>query len=227
MSSNDPSSEIDLYFYNPSVALAVVFSVLYLALSGYHLYVSIVYARKQRIKHRFTIPLLIAAVIATAGWGVRIASVTNRSSIPLYAISSSYIVISPIFVCATLYILLTRVIRYSLPEGRLQRFAGISPRWLGRLFITSDVTSFMTQAGGSGVASGGNWEGNSKDIGINILLVGLALQLATFSLFMFTLWRYMCRVRANPGVAGFDRSVKKVLLGVWVASVFIQVSHSF
>ncbi|RVX66549.1 hypothetical protein B0A52_09425 [Exophiala mesophila] len=228
MSSNRQSFGRDnLYFYDPSVALAVVFSVLYALLSAYHLYLSTWYTRKQQIKHRFTIPLPIAAVVATVGWALRIASVTNKASIPLYAISGSYIVISPIFVCATLYILLTRVIRYSLPEGHLQRFAGISPKWLGRLFITSDVTSFLTQGGGSGVASGGNWRGNSKDIGIKILLVGLALQLATFSLFMFTLWRYMCRVRVNPGVAGFDRSIKKVLTGAWIASVFVQTRSIF
>jgi len=101
----------------------------------------------------------VAALISTAGWVVRIVSIHNDSSIPVYAVSASYIVISPIFVCATLYLLLTRLIHTSIPEGRGQVFLGISPRRLGRVFITSDIFSFLTQCSGSGTASSGNWEG--------------------------------------------------------------------
>lgn len=216
------TEDLNLYFYNPSTALAIVFSVLYSLLIPYHFCISILYARKQPIKHRYTIPLFVAAVISTAGWNVRIASTNNRASIPLYATSASYIVISPIFVCATLYLLLTRLIRSSLPEGPAQVFFRVPPNWLGRIFITSDVFSFLTQCSGSGIASSGNWEGNLKDVGTNVLLVGLALQLATFSTFLLVLWRVVHRVDRSREM-GFDPRVRKVILGAWIAGFFVQV----
>lgn len=221
MASDD--EVLDLYFYNPSTAAAVVFSVLYLLLTLYHFHISILYARKQPIKHRYTIPLFVAAFISTAGWSVRIASIQNKSSISLYATSASYVVISPIFVCATLYLLLTRLIRSSLPDGPAQMFFRVPPRWLGRIFITSDIFSFLTQCSGSGIASSGNWEGSLKEVGTNVLLVGLALQLATFSTFLLVLGRVVQRVNRSRHTE-FDPRVKKVILGVWIASLFVQAS---
>jgi len=217
------TTDTNLYFYSPSIAAAIVASILYAVLAGFHFYLCIIYARRQPVKHRHTIPLFVAALISTVGWSTRIASASNTSNIPLYAVSSSYIVISPIFVCATLYLLLSRLIRLGLPEGgRQQVFFHIPPRWLGRIFIMSDIFSFLTQCSGSGIASSGNWEGNTKDIGIRVLLVGLALQLATFTVFLTLMWRYVCRVRASVAT-GFHPSVKKVILGVWVAGAFVEV----
>ncbi|KIX03102.1 uncharacterized protein Z518_06652 [Rhinocladiella mackenziei CBS 650.93] len=223
MSDSNSNDDIHLYFYSPSTAAAVVFSVLYLLLTVWHAYINFIHARHQAIKHKYTIPLFVAALISTAGWSVRIASINNDSSIPLYAVSASYIVISPIFVCATLYLLLTRLIRASLPETNGQQiFFRISPRWLGRVFITSDIFSFLTQCSGSGIASSGNWEGDLKDVGTNVLLVGLALQLATFSVFLVVMARFVGRIRASKD-AGFNPCVKKVILGAWIASLFVQI----
>lgn len=228
-SSSASDDDLDLYFYSPSTALAIVFSILYLLLTLTHGYINFISTRHVPLKHKYTIPLSIAALISTAGWSIRIASIHNLSSIPLYAVSASYIVISPIFVCATLYLLLTRLIRASLPEeNRAQRFFGISPKWLGRVFITSDVFSFLTQCSGSGIASSGNWEGDLKNVGTNVLLVGLALQLATFTTFLCVSWCFVRRVRAVNGGKGGQSSgltpgVQMVVKGVWVAGAFVQV----
>ncbi|EXJ56856.1 hypothetical protein A1O7_07200 [Cladophialophora yegresii CBS 114405] len=221
--SNDPSNsndDLNLYFYSPSTAAAIIFSVLYATLALWHGFINFIRTRHVSQKHKYTIPLFVACVISTAGWAVRIASIHNVSSIPLYAVSASYIVISPIFVCATLYLLLTRLIRSTL-AGQLQIFLGISPRWIGRVFITSDVFSFLTQCSGSGIASSGNWEGDLKTVGTNVLLVGLSLQLATFSVFLCVLWMFGQRARSTQ--AGMDPYVSKVVLGVWVAGFFVQV----
>ncbi|KIW12589.1 hypothetical protein PV08_09867 [Exophiala spinifera] len=217
-SSDDPH----LYFYSPSTPAAVVFSILYLLLTLWHFSLNFIVARHCLVKHKYTIPLFIAALISTAGWVVRILSVRNDTSIPLYAVSSSYIVISPIFVCASLYLLLTRLIRATLPNGPAQSFFRIRPSWLGRVFITSDVFSFLTQCSGSGIASSGNWEGNMKDIGTNVLLVGLALQLATFTVFLVVMARFVRRVNRRQDT-GFETGVKKVIVGASIASGFVQI----
>lgn len=90
-------------------------------------------------------------------------SIEDPTSIPLYAVSQSLIVIAPVLVCASLYMLIGRLIRAGIPaEGKQQRILGASPRWLPRAFVTSDIVSLMTQANGSGVAASNNWEGTAK-----------------------------------------------------------------
>jgi hypothetical protein len=157
------------------------------------------------------------------GWAVRIVSINNYSSIPLYAISACLIIISPIFVCADLYLLFTRLIRATLPvqNGR-QKFFGVAPVWLGRTFVCSDVFSFLTQGAGSGIASSGNWEGKEVTIGMNVLLFGLGLQLTTFCIFLGVFWLFVRRVKYDKD-AGLNPCVKKVVLGVWLAGACVQV----
>jgi hypothetical protein len=217
--STSSSSDLNLYFYHPSSAAAIVFTAIYTLLCAWHLTINTIVARRAPNKHKYTIPLSVASLISTAGWGVRIASVKQVDSIPLYAISASYIVISPIFVCATLYLLLTRLIAAS--KARQSVLLGVSTRWLGRGFIVSDVCSFLTQCSGSGIASSGNWEGNLKTVGTDVLLVGLSLQLATFSVFLVVLWRFGVRARDSGGLGWPE---KKVIRATWIAGVLVQVS---
>jgi hypothetical protein len=155
----------DLYTYDPSGGAAILFNVLYSLLIGPHFFLSCFRCRSQPIKHRYMVCLLIAATISTAGYSIRTASINNRGNVSLYATSSSLIVVSPIFICATLYLLLARMIQTYLPV-RHQTFFKSSPRRLGKLFICSDVISFMTQGAGSGIAASGNWQGSSKTAGV-------------------------------------------------------------
>ena len=215
-------TEDNIYPYNPSLPAAAIFCALNAIWLLWHTYLCFWLPRSQTYKHRYTIPLFVACLLSTAGWLVRIINCNDLSSIPLYAISASYIVISPIFVCATLYLLLKCLVNLCLSNGPDKVLFGINPRWLGRIFITSDVLSFLTQCSGSGIASSGNWEGNTKEIGVNVLLVGLALQLATFTFYLAFLWQFVCRVR-RVEQAGFNPSVRKVIMGIWIASAFVQV----
>jgi RTA1 like protein len=230
-----------LYPYSPSTAAAVLFTVLYSITAASHTYIHAFYPRFQRrnstitstngarcCRHNYTIPTAIAAGLSTSGYAIRIASIKMDREVGIYASSSSLIVISPIFVCATLYLLFARLIQRCLPPtstktalAKPQAFFGVSPLWIGRLFITSDVLSFMTQGSGTSIAAGGNWEGDSAKIGTNILLLGLSLQLATFTAFIAMLWMFVCRARVVEG--GFEPNIKSLLVGVAVASVFIEV----
>jgi hypothetical protein len=214
---------VSLYFYTPTAASAIAFTVLFFLLTCWHAYVNTIFIRSVTNKHKYTICLSIACLLATLGWGVRIISINNDSSISLYAISACLIIISPIFVCASLYLLLTSLIRATLPvdHGR-QKFFGVAPLWLGRIFICSDVFSFLTQGAGSGIASSGNWEGDQETIGMSVLLFGLSLQLATFCIFLGLFWLFVRRVKLAKDV-GLNPCVKKVVFGVWLAGGCVQV----
>lgn len=266
--ANAPSS---LYPFSPSTAAAILFTVLYALLTVYHTYMHTIYPRRHRsnssttqtrkCRHNYTIPTAIAAWLSTAGYALRTASINKKSEIGLYASSSSLIVIAPIFVCATLYLLIARLIRRCLPpttqpttptssstSGKPTRpdksrtpspqtFLQIPPLWLGRLFITSDILSFLTQASGTSIAASGDWSGDSVRTGTNILLLGLSLQLATLTAFLLLLWLFVCRVRAHTltlaqrdrthtaiGIgSGFEPRIKSLLLGVLIAAVSVEI----
>ena len=235
----------NLYFYPPSTAAAILFTVLYGITAFAHNYMLVFYPSLHHRKtsssssrprpcsrHHYTIPTAIAAALSTAGYANRIASIKQPTIIGLYATSASLIVIAPIFVCATVYLLFARLIVRCLPTtstktklANPQVFFGITPRWMGRVFITLDVLSFMTQGAGTSIAAGANWVGNDAKVGTNVLLVGLALQLATFSVFLVFLWLFVCRVRAIvvEGGGRFEPNVKSLLLGLGVAGVFIEI----
>lgn len=252
------NAPFSLYPFSPSTAAAILFTVLYGLLATHHTYMHTIYPRRQRpnpstsrpskCRHNYTIPTAIAAWLSTTGYALRIASIQQSNNISLYASSSGMIVIAPIFVCATLYLLLARLIRRCLPPSPAvtpkannsranqppspsQTFLKIPAPWIGRLFLTSDVLSFLTQASGSSLAASANWAGSEARIGTHILLLGLALQLATFSAFIVLLWRFVCRVRAlaqregsgNESRSGFEPKVKQVLVGVGLASVAIEI----
>ena len=78
----------------------------------------------------------------------------------------------------------------------------------------------MTQGAGSAIAASGNFAGTSKDIGIGVLIGGLALQLGTFTLFLRGVWMFASRVTS---AGDFRKELNVVLGGVWVAGCSVEV----
>lgn len=214
----------NIYGYHPSLLAAFAFMVLYDIVALYHCHLCVFVPLRRPNKHRYTIFVLIAALCFTAGYGIRIASIRDTSSILLYAVSSCLIVVSPIFVCAILYLLVANLIRECLPHWQ-QVFLGVSSRWIGRIFVTSDILFFITRGSGSAIAASSNWTGSGKTVGTNILLIGLMLQVITFSLFLILTWRFVSRVKKSAAT-GFNPFVKQVLRGVWIAGALIEVSET-
>ena len=221
-----PAHLVDgIYFYHPSQAAAIVFQVLFSILSGSHLFQSVIVPYRRAIKHRYTIPLFIAAALSTAGYGVRIGSIQTPSDIGQYATSASLIVVAPIFVCATLYLQLAYMLRHCIHDVKEQKVFGITPCWLGRIFISSDISSFLLQGAGSGIAASNNWTGNTKSIGVNLLLTGLAGQLATFTVFLVLLWRFGSLLRSSSNTT-YGKAEKRIVQSIWIAGIFVQVRQT-
>lgn len=90
------------------------------------------------------------------------------------------------------------------------------------VFVTSDVFSFLIQVSGSGVASSQDWAGTT---GINILLAGLGLQLATNICFLYITGVFYIRTVRN-GMVSIDapENWRKVLYVIISSLVLILVS---
>ncbi|KAM5441620.1 hypothetical protein MferCBS31731_003301 [Microsporum ferrugineum] len=217
-------SDRSLYFYNASLPAAAVFAVLNAIPAAFLFYTTIIGPKTGKYRNSsFFIPLCIGGFMEVLAYIMRCVSIKMDRVIPLYAISSSLIVVAPVLVCASLYLLVGRLIRAGLPSsGKQQRILGINPWWLPRIFVTSDILSFLTQASGSGIAASGNWEGSTKTTGEGVLKGGLALQLITFTLFLALVARFHSRANA-VSKSGIDSGVFKVLLGIYISGFFIEV----
>ncbi|KAB8246636.1 hypothetical protein BDV35DRAFT_404746 [Aspergillus flavus] len=193
---NQPQAEMgdSIYFYNPSLAASILFTILYTIPLLYHTYLSLIapYTGHQK-KVPYFIPIAIGAATEVAAYAIRAASVHQQDNIGLYATSSSLIVIAPVLVCASLYILIGRLIRSSAGGGRatsssdtetkepVQLFGRFSPSWIPRVFVTSDVVSFLTQAAGSGIASSNDWTGKEKDVRLIYRVVEFCMGMDTYT----------------------------------------------
>lgn len=179
----------------------------------------------RRVGH--FIPLLIGALLEVAGYGIRCASVKKPADVALYAVSATLIVIAPIFVCASLYLLMDRLIWSDANDQGSEKplrflFVGIRRKWLPRIFVALDIISCLTQASGSGIASAGDWEGSEKDTGTGVLIGGLVLQVVTFTVFLLIVGSF--HLKSTRGGKLMDAGVQTLLTGIYISGFFILVS---
>ncbi|KAF3398150.1 Protein RTA1 [Penicillium rolfsii] len=212
-----------IYFYDPSLAACIIFTILYLLPFIYHFHLSVIAPWKRKSSRAgYFVPVMIGAAIEVVAYAIRAASVKKPDNIGLYAISATLIVIAPVLVCASLYILIGRLIQSTEKEPALL-FGKVSPAWIPRVFVTSDILSFLTQASGSGIASSNDWEGTQKDVGVGVLIGGLVLQLATFALFLVIVIWFDMKSKPSSHGGSMEHGVRLVLNGIYVSGLFIMV----
>ncbi|KAL4781741.1 RTA1 like protein-domain-containing protein [Aspergillus varians] len=219
-----------VFFYDASLPAAIVFAALYIIPFAYHLHISYVAHRKGKyFRYSYSSPLLIAALIEINGYGQRAGSTQSVQDIGIFATSQTMIVLAPVLICASLYILLSRIIRSTQPPSTQEKDTKLlgSPlkvTWLPKIFITLDVGAMITQGGGSAVAAAGEWKGTLEEAGTGILIGGLALQLATFTMFLIMVVKFH-RDAAREGT--LEDGTLQVIRGVYIAGFFIMVRSIF
>ncbi|KAF2117571.1 RTA1 like protein-domain-containing protein [Lophiotrema nucula] len=205
-----------IWTYKASVALAIVVAIIYLV-------PTLVLSWQTFIKYRswFFLCVLIGSALEVGGYIARAVSAKRVSDIPPYAVSSTLIIIAPVFIAAGNYLLIGRLIRAVL-EADKHRVFGIPARLITKTFVGFDILSFLIQASGSGIASSGNWAGNEAKIGTNVLIGGLGTQVATFVWFLAIVMRFWQHTKKDVrGDAPADWF--RVLQAIWVSSCLILV----
>lgn len=135
--------------------------------------------------------VVIGGYCFAVGIGTRFGLTRNPHSQGIYIAEYLFVVLSPCAFLAGDYILLGRLARY-LDAGK---YMLIKPELLMKVFVASDVATFLIQAcGGSLLTSH-----KSKLLipGQRIFLAGLALQMASFFIFTVIFVIFMYRVWKN------------------------------
>jgi hypothetical protein len=182
-----------LYLYDPSLAAACVFVALF-CFTGVAQCLSI-----YRRRARYFVPFAVGIFFEILGYVARAVSTaqTPKWTVMPYALQSLMLLVAPSLLAASIYGILGKLITFAKAEA----YSPIRPAILTKVFVTSDIVSFFVQSGGGGILSNAK-SASSIQLGENVIIVGLFIQLIGFSLFISVAgifhWRIVQEPRGSP-----------------------------
>jgi RTA1 like protein len=131
-------------------------------------------------------------------------------------------VLAPIFFLAANYIVFGRLLRSTLAfDSNVQsrRLSFIFPSKITAIFLSCDIASFIAQLIGAGISA--TTDGSTASIGFNVLLSGMCLNVASYTVFL-CLVIYFDRATRKAYGSG-SRNFLATLFVLYVAGTFIMV----
>jgi hypothetical protein len=98
------------------------------------------------------------------------------------------LIISPAFISAGIYLTLKHIV---INFG--ESWSRLPPVWYTRIFITGDILSLVLQGAGGGIAATADAGSDLLDIGTNLMVAGVVLQVVILSCFGILLAEYTIR----------------------------------
>jgi hypothetical protein len=134
---------------------------------------------------------------------------------------SLLLLVAPALYAASIYMVLGRIIRRLDAE----EYAIIRTKWLTKVFVIGDVISFFVQLGGAGIQATGNLD--SFNLGKNIVIAGLIIQIIIFGFFVVVTALFHVRITKLPTGASVDSRVswRKHMYAMYFCSALILVRN--
>ncbi|ORX36045.1 putative integral to membrane protein [Kockovaella imperatae] len=170
--------------YVPSIPLNAVAAALYFTVA------IILTFLNYKWRANYMLCLVIGAYCEGLGLALRLALRNNLHSSGLYIVMYLFVVLSPCAFLAGDYILLGRLVQHLDGTQYLRPFKA---RLISRIFIISDVITFLIQAAGGGLSTAN--KPSVAETGGHIFLAGIAAQMGSFILFSFIWAMFAFRVR--------------------------------
>ncbi|WPB07463.1 uncharacterized protein RHO25_012124 [Cercospora beticola] len=220
-SENDAFADFEFYRYSPSLAAAIIFTLLFIATTALHTYQLI------RTRTLYMIPFLIGGFFQSIGYIARAVSATQENgewTLGPYIVQSTLILVAPALFAASVYMHLGRVVRMVNGGQKDEKllFGLIKTTWLTKVFVAGDVLSFMMQASGGGLMAT-----SSVETGETLVLAGLGVQIAFFGLFVFTGVTWHLKMRSRNSVSRTEslRGLpwEKHMISLYIVSILIFV----
>jgi hypothetical protein len=128
-----------------------------------------------------------------------------------YVVQNIFILLPPALFAATIYMCLGRIIR--LVGG--EHLSVINPRILTKVFVGGDVFSFAIQSGSAGLTIMSTTNPTMGQIGQDMVLAGLAIQLVSFAIFGLTALIFHTRIYKAPTARSFQVDQ------AWIQSIYM------
>ncbi|KAH6898190.1 RTA1 like protein-domain-containing protein [Thelonectria olida] len=208
-----------LWRYIPSLPAAIVFAAIFGLLTAAHCW--------RLFRHRmwFCIPFIVGGFFEVIGYAGRAAAYDATGKLIPYVIQSIFLLIAPILFAASLYMTLSRVIRSVHGEA----YSMIAPRWLTRIFVFGDVFSFIVQSSGAGlrVQAGSKNSDIDPNLGSNVIVGGLVLQIVIFAIYIVTAVRFHSRFKKDPAAQALDIPWEGSLTMIYLTSTLIILRNIY
>jgi hypothetical protein len=97
------------------------------------------------------------------------------------------LIIAPAFFSAGIYLTLKHIV-----IGFGEKWSRLRPAWYTYIFIAGDLVSLVLQGAGGGIAATAD-DSNLQDIGTNLMIAGVVIQVVTLAAFGYLLVEYALR----------------------------------
>ncbi|CAE6417426.1 unnamed protein product [Rhizoctonia solani] len=205
----DNNGEVDLtktpLHYIPSKSWALISAGCYI----FTIVVCIIWS--MRHWGRYMLAIIIGASFYAGGLLLRIVYAQEPTSVMKYASMNLIILLSPCGFIAGVYMLLSRLAFHLNAVDHL----ALSPRWLTKIFVTSDIFTFFVQATGGGLTAMD--DPDKRDMGKKLFVGGLVAQLISFLLYTLIFALFVNRVRTQMTIEWNNRP--NGLMRHWLALV--------
>ena len=162
----------------------------------------------------------------TVGYIARaLSSQKDPYSIIYFVVQYFFIVVAPVFLSASLYVCMSRLIRAATVEGweaGSQTESLFRPRRILWFFITSDVVCTIAQITGAALIGSQESKQASPTTANDILLAGLAVQSFTFLIFLTLLIAFQLSLNQNSRFGWRWNQPFFTVLGLSSLLVFIR-----
>ncbi|KAF5858503.1 hypothetical protein ETB97_004299 [Aspergillus alliaceus] len=204
-----------LWQYLPSVPAAVIFLLLFLSATIYHFW------KIWRLRARFCLAFAIGGILEVIGYGARAAAHSRTDKIMPYCIQNVFILLGPVLFAASVYMTLGRIMR----SVQAEHYSMIRAHWLTKVFVLGDVLSFVVQGSAAGLMA----TGSNAEMGKNIVIVGLLIQVIMLGLFIVTSIVFGRRMNRHPTRLAFNQAItwKPHLYTLYAVSLLILVRSIF
>ncbi|KAG8927881.1 hypothetical protein FRC02_007633 [Tulasnella sp. 418] len=189
----DPAqpSKIGPYNYEPTTWICITFVVLF-SLTGIGHLGQAIYPRIW-----WLIPTMVLCGLAEViGWAARLWSSYDPQAFDPFLIQMTTTIIAPSFMTAAMFIILGQIMTVIGVE-----YSRLRPKTFGIVFISADILALTIQAVGGAIASkNAKDDPHGAEVGAQIMLAGIFIQMAAVTLFVMLGVEYFIRVYRNSPV---------------------------
>ncbi|KPM37669.1 hypothetical protein AK830_g8882 [Neonectria ditissima] len=211
--------------YRPSIAGNALFLAIMAVLAVCQLYLGIRHKTKG-----FMIAICLGLLTEIVGYIARVLLSGNPFSRDYFLWYLITLTIGPVFIAAAIYLTLGRIV---VVHG--EAISRIKPRTYTTFFLGCDIVSLVVQAVGGGIAASTPLtDPHTIDIGTNVLVAGLSIQVACLFAFSICSLEFLWRVRKNPDMCNpqftdltHSKRFNMFLFAVFGATTFLFIRTVF
>jgi hypothetical protein len=179
--------EDTIYGYYPSLGLNAFFAAIFAALAIFHI------AAGWLTKTWFLAYVLSVGCIAEAiGYAGRIMLHENPYDNTGFSMQISCLIFAPSFIAAGVYITLKDIVITFGSET-----STLKPAYYTWIFISCDIVCLVLQSVGGGLAGSAGFDQNQRQVGTDMMITGVVLQVCTLIVFAALVSLYASRTRQN------------------------------